>query len=120
MSVSGAEREHILVEVDDAGEHRCVTVLEGGSVALFEQTSGPVTQAAYGSTSHTHKVLVSREACARALGVSCEKVAEALQELFAGDGDPAQLSDVMDLLDGAGERYTYVSWTSGGDAVYRA
>ena len=120
MAVSGAGREHILVEVEDAGEHRCVTMLEGGSIALFEQTSGPVTQVAYGSASHTHKVLVSREACARALGVTGDEVAGALQEFFSGGGEPAQLSDVMDLLDGAGEHYTYASWSSEGDAVYRA
>ena len=108
-----------LYEVDEGGEYRRITLSEGSAIAVMESSSGPLTEVAYGSTHHTHKVLCGREAIARALGVAIEEAVEALVRLFGEAGEDPQLSQLMDLLDRAGERYAYMGWTDAGDAVIR-
>lgn len=120
MGLGEVEREYVLVDVEQAGEHRVAMLVKGESAVVIEQTCGPDTEAAYGAPTHTHKVMVGWEACARALGVRAEDVVPALLSFFGDVRDPALLSDLMDVLDQAGEHYTYVAWSGEGDAVFRA
>ena len=104
-----------LLDVCEDGEHREVIAIEGASLAVMETSSGPVTELAYGTERHGHKVLCDRASCARALGVPEESLVDALTSFYAKGDDHTHLSDLMDQLDRAGERYTYVAW--GGDGT---
>ena len=115
----GKTREHVLATVNEGEERRIVRLVEGESLAIFEQSSGVDTMAAYGSKTHGHKVLCGREALARALAVDGEHAADALAAFFAREGEVPLLSDVMDLLDQAGEQYSYMTWAEGGDIIFR-
>ena len=121
--------KRVLATVVEGGEAREVVLVASTSTAtaaVTEVTEGPVTEAAYGSWRHAHRVLGDVGAFARALGSheGADGVAESLAAFFASregeDGaEVALLSDLMDLLDQAGEPYTYVAWNAEGDAVRR-
>ena len=112
-------REVLLAEVDDGEECRRVTLIEGGSLGLMEQTSGPQTEAAYGSRGHAHKMLFGAEECLHALGATGGSPAEALVSLFSASDEVPLLSDVMDRFDQADVPYAYQSWVDGGDIALR-
>ena len=115
--------EQVLVEAVEGDEARKVTLIEGDSLVVTEVTEGSVTEAAYGTRRHAHKMLGDAGAFARALGSEADAVSVALDAFFAvreDDGEAALLSDLMDCLDQAGESYTYVAWNAEGDAVRRA
>lgn len=112
-------REHVLATVDEGEERRIIRLVEGESLAIFEQSSGVDTMAAYGAPTHGHKVLCGRAALAQALGADAAHVVEALAAYFAHEGDTPLLSDLMDLLDQAGEHYSYMAWSGDGDIVFR-
>ena len=107
-----------LCEVDLAGEWRRVSCIAGDACTVLELSQGPNTELAYGCARHCHKIVCEWEACARALGVAAQQVQEALTELFAGE-EPALLSDLMDLLDCAEQRYAYMAWDATGYATLR-
>ena len=111
--------EVLLVQADDGDEHRTVSLIAAEDLAVLERSEGPVTEAAYGSWSHGHKMLCSRVAYARAMGVEKRLVEEALARFFSPEYGDVQLSDLMDVFDQVGEHYTYVAWTAGGDVVMR-
>ncbi len=111
--------ELLLSETADGGERRQVTLVEGESLSLVERSSGPVTEVAYGTRSHGHKLMGSAEAFAHVLGVGKGGIADAVASLFPKSGGEVQLSDVMDMFDAKGERYVYVAWSDEGDVAYR-
>ena len=113
-----AVHEQELLSVSDGEEQRTVSAIWGTSLAVMEQSRGPVTEVAYGTVVHGHKILCAREACGRALGVDVDLLEQALVDFFAQDEDPL-LSDLMDRFDQAGERYTYTAWSADGDAAFR-
>lgn len=127
-------RELVLAQVAEGDEGRCVTAVCGVSLAVSETSRGPVTEVAYGSPMHGHKVFVDAGALmgalARAVAAdSCDvdegepedRALRALQVFFAPcEGEVALLSDLMDCLDAAGVAYTYAAWSGGGDMVMRA
>lgn len=111
--------ERVVVCLTDGDESRSVTLIEGADLTLLEHSEGPVTEVAYGSREHTHKMVFGRKACAEVLDVSEEQAVEALVALFE-DGERAQgLSDVMDRFDVAGAHYAYVAWSNAGDVALR-
>ena len=112
-------KERLLAEVEQEGEVRRVSVIEGEAMTILESSRGPVTELAYGSPSHGHKILCSAAACGLALGVGEAQVVDALARLFAQSDEVPLLSDVMDLFDKAQVHYSYVAWSDEGDAVYR-
>ena len=112
-------KELVLVEEEDRGERRVVSLIEGGSLALVECSSGPVTSAAYGSRYHGHKMLFSVEACAHALGVTASEARDALVSLFTGARQKPSLSDIMDCFDVSEQAYQYMAWSGAGDIVFR-
>ena len=120
MSHHERPQEVLLAQAEDNGELRRVSMLVGESLAVIERTSGPVTLVAYGSQDHGHKILCDYDSVARVLQVSADEVPDALVRLFGNGPDEVVLSDLMDMLDRAGERYTYTAWSSEGDAVMRA
>ena len=64
--------------------------------------------------------MVDRLALSQCLGAEDDGLAGALQAFFApAEGDAPLLSDLMDQLDVAEVRYTYLAWTGEGDAVLR-
>lgn len=116
--------EQVIGCVDENGEVRKVSLLEAESLAVIERSAGPVTEVAYGSPSHGHKMLASRSAYARVLGASPEQVVMALGEFFAvhgegGSGEFAQLGSLMDRFDAAGEKYAYIAWDGDSNVAYR-
>ncbi len=116
--------EQVIGRVDENGEVRKVSLLEAESLAVIERSAGPVTEVAYGSPSHGHKMLASRSAYARVLGASPEQVVMALGEFFAvpgegGSGEFAQLGSLMDRFDAAGEKYAYIAWDDDSNVAYR-
>lgn len=120
MSHHDRPQEALLVQAEDDGELRRVSMLAGESLAVIEKTSGPVTLAAYGSPGHGHKILCDYSSVARALEMSEDEVPDALVRMFGNGRGEVTLSDLMDALDRAGEHYTYTAWSSEGDAVIRA
>ena len=111
--------ERVIADLEDGGEYRRVSLIEGEGLTLMEHSKGPVTEASYGSREHTHKMMFDRDACSLALGVPEEQVTEALTAMFAVKGEEPLLSDVMDRFDTAGAHYAYVAWSNKGDAAYR-
>ena len=111
--------EQLLLSISDGEERRQVTAMDGLSLIVMEATSGPVTEAAYGTPRRGHKIMCERAACARVLEAKDAKVMDALQGFFSVPGEPPMLSDLMDRFDVAGERYTYVAWGGNGNAAYR-
>lgn len=110
----------VLADVEDAGERRLVRLIEGDSLALVEESSGPLTQLAYESDMFGHKMLFEAQDGARVLGVDDAQVVDALVGLFAVGEEPPMLSDVMDRFDRADVPYSYMSWSGSGDLVFRA
>ena len=110
----------VLADVEDAGERRRVRLIEGESLALVEESSGPLTQLAYESDMFGHKMLFEGRDAAQALGVDEDRVVGSLVEFFAADEEPPLLSDVMDRFDRTGAPYSYMSWSGDGDSVFRA
>ena len=53
MGLGEVEREYVLVDVEQAGEHRVAMLVRGESAVVIEQTCGPDTEAAYGAPTHT-------------------------------------------------------------------
>lgn len=115
--------ERVLADVAEGDETRRVLLIGDDDLSVTEVTEGPVTEAAYGSWRHAHKMLGDAGAFARALGSETSDVARALAVFFSTRGEDASevalLSDLMDCLDRAGESYTYVAWNAEGDAVRR-
>lgn len=111
--------ERLLAEVEEEGEARRVSLIEGESLAVLECSHGPVTQAAYGVGGHGHKVMCSPMACGRVFGVAESQACDALARFFGQPDEVPLLSDLMDLFDKAQERYSYVAWTGKGDTAYR-
>lgn len=111
--------ERVIVEVKDGAESRRVVLIEGADLTLLEHSEGPVTEVAYGSREHTHKMIFGRNTCAEVMGVPEDQAADTLVKLFAEDDDVRSLSDVMDRFDVAGAHYAYVAWSSGGDVALR-
>ena len=114
-----ASNEITLVSCVSEGEERVVTLVLGPSYTLLERSQGPVTELAYGAAAHTHKMTFQPAAAARALEVAPQEVPQALERLFAPQPGVAQLSDIMDAFDRAGERYAYASWTGARDIAFR-
>ena len=110
--------EQELLSVSDGEEQRAVSAIWGASLAVMEVSRGPETEVAYGTPLHGHKILCAYEACARVLGVDVGALEQALADYFVQEDEPL-LSELMDLFDRAGERYTYTAWSGGGDAVFR-
>ena len=113
-----AVHEQELLSVSDGEEQRTVSAIWGTSLAVMEQSRGPVTEVAYGTPVHGHKILCAREACARVLGVDVDLLEQTVADFFACEETPL-LSDLMDRFDRAGERYTYTAWSAGGDGAFR-
>lgn len=111
--------ELVVVEEEQAGERRAVSLIMGESLAIIERTSGPVTEVAYGAHRHGHKMICSYEACAQVLGEERAQLQETLVSLFGREGAPLVLSDLMDRFDALGEHYTYIAWTGEGDVALR-
>jgi hypothetical protein len=116
--------EQVVGCVDENGEVRKVSLLEAESLAVIERSAGPVTEVAYGSPSHGHKMLASRSAYAHVLGVSLEQVVWALGDFFVvhgegGGAEYAQLGSLMDRFDAAGEKYAYIAWDGDSNVAYR-
>ena len=110
--------KRVLVRHADGEETREVWLLEGPSLAVVEETRGPVTEVAYGSCMHGHKVLLSEDVCRAVLGCT-GSAAAGLERYFARDGGDVMLSDLMDALDRSGQGYSYASWGDEGDATFR-
>ena len=111
--------ERVIVDAKDGEENRRVILIEGEDLTLLEHSEGPVTEVAYGSSKHTHKMIFGRQTCADVLGVHEGQAVDALVALFAEDEETQSLSDVMDRFDVAGAHYAYVAWSSGGDVALR-
>lgn len=112
--------EHVLAEIENGGERRTVSLVQGESMALVERSSGPQTQVAYGTSYHGHKILCSVEAFSIALGVEEAHVLKALDQLFADASQVPLLSEIMDRLDMTGQSYRYMAWSGVGDVVFRS
>jgi len=110
--------EQELLSVSDGEEHRKISAIWGASLAVTEVSQGPLTEVAYGTPLHGHKILCAPGACARVLGVGEDTLKQALAVYFAQDGEPL-LSELMDLFDRKGERYTYAAWSGSGDGAFR-
>jgi hypothetical protein len=120
MAAEVRATERILAEVEEQGEVRRVSLIEGESLMVMESSRGPVTQLAYGAARHGHKLMCGAEVCGRVFGVAQAQASDALARFFGQADDVPTLSDLMDLFDKAQERYGYAAWTSEGDALYRS
>ena len=112
--------ERMLTDVVEAGEHRRLRLVEGESLSLIEESSGPVTRLTYDTDMFGHKMLFDLPDGAKALGVDEQGVVSALAGRFSGGAEAPTLSDIMDLFDRAEAPYSYMSWSGSGDAVFRA
>ena len=111
-------QERMLAKVTDGEESREVRLIVGEGLSVIEESQGPVSEAAYGTHLHGHKLLCAEAACRQALGAEGD-VAEALAAFFGKGEDAALLSDLMDAFDRAGAPYTYASWSGEGDLAFR-
>lgn len=111
--------ERVLVRRDDGCERREVRLIEGVTLDVVEETSGPVTEMAYGSWRHGHKVLVAGEACRAALNKPEGQAGEAVAWFFERNEGDVLLSEFMDVLDEAGQGYVYATWDGDGDLRLR-
>lgn len=108
---------------EQGGERRdesLVPTADGGFV-VEEATSGPVTMQTFDQERHVHGITIPPgavdgfvEALSGAGGIAASDVVAS----FFSDGD-ACLSDLMDLLDLCGVRYSYLSSADGKVIAFR-